>query len=202
MIANHVHDALKQVKKLRNLILDRKNFQGYSGKARISGGFFALSGAIAITLLKIPSDPYIHFCVWCCVLAISLTFNYGALFFWFIFDSEVRREINKLTPAVDAVPALAVGGFITIAFPYYNEYQFLMPMWMFLYGLVHIPYRSNLPKLNYYVGLFYILSGAVLLFFPQPFTNPWPMGIVFFVGESAGGFSLIKNRNKVGVDNG
>ncbi len=191
MIASHIHDALSQVGKLRNLILEKKNFKGYSGKARIVGGIFALLGAVVIETCNIPDNPLYHLLVWSCVLTLSLIVNYSGLFLWFILDPEVRRNVNKLTPAIDAIPALAVGGFLTIALPYHNQFQLLMPMWMFLYGLVHIPYRLNLPKGNYYVGIFYILCGAALLFFPQPFTNPWPMGIVFFIGEIAGGISLM-----------
>ena len=32
MIANHIHDALAQVKKLRNLVLVKRMFFGYSGR--------------------------------------------------------------------------------------------------------------------------------------------------------------------------
>jgi hypothetical protein len=190
MIANHIHDALNQVGKLRNLILEKKNFKGYSGKARIIGGFIALLGAVTIYAFKIPDEPLHHLMVWCGVLLVSLVVNYGGLAVWFFIDPEIKRNFSKLIPAIDAIPALAVGGFLTVALPYHNQFELLMPMWMCLYGLVHIPYRLNLPKSNYYVGIFYILCGGVLLFFPQPFTNPWPMGIVFCIGETAGGISL------------
>ena len=192
MIANHIHDALNQVGKLRELILAKKNFKGYSGTARICGGTLAFLGAVVISSSGIPDDPFRHLLVWIGVLVFSLTANYGGLLFWFLFDPESRRDIAKLAPAVDAVPALAVGGFLTIALPHHNQFQLLTPMWMFLFGLAHIPYRLNLPKPNYYLGIYYILCGAWILFFQYPFTNPWPMGIVFLVGETAGGLILMR----------
>ena len=194
MIANHIHDALDQVDRLRRFVLEKKNFQGYSGKARIAGGVVAILGSFAIYAYHLPDDPYRHFYAWCGVLAIALVLNYGALLLWFLRDSAAKREIMNLLPAFDAVPALAVGACVTVALPLRGDFSLLVPLWMFLYGLVHIPYRLNLPKHIYLVGLFYIACGAGLLFFPQPFTNPWPMGVVFCIGEVAGGVVLMKNR--------
>ena len=45
MIANHIHDALAQVRELQQRILERQRFRGYSGEARMSAGTFALVGA-------------------------------------------------------------------------------------------------------------------------------------------------------------
>ena len=195
MIANHIHDALNQIDQLRRFVLEKKSFKGYSGKARIAGGMVAILGAVAIYGLKLPNDkPMNHFIIWCVVLAVALLLNYGALFLWFLRDSNAEKEWKNLIPAVDAVPALAVGAFITIAFPLQNQFNILVPLWMFLYGLVHIPYRLNLPRNIYLVGLFYIVSGGILLFLQEPFTNPWPMGIVFGIGETLGGIALMKNR--------
>jgi hypothetical protein len=196
MIANHIHDALRQVDKLRCFVLEKKNFKGYSGKARIAGGVAALAGAAAVHFFNVPDDPYFHFFVWCGVLTVALLLNYGALFIWFFRESESKHEIMELIPAFDAVPALAAGAFVTAALPLRGEFSLLVPLWMFFYGLVHIPYRRNLPKSIYMVGIFYIISGAAVLFCNVPFTNPWPMGVVFFIGETAGGIALINNRKQ------
>jgi hypothetical protein len=192
MIANHIHDALNQIENLRRFVLEKKTFKGYSGKVRMAGGVVALAGASLIQVMQQPANPLQHFWVWCGVLAVALALNYGALFLWFIRDPAAKHEIMNLIPAIDAVPALAVGAFITVALPLHGEYNLLVPLWMFLYGLVHIPYRLNLPKQIYFVGIFYIICGAVLLFFPWPFTNPWPMGVTFFVGEILGGWALMQ----------
>jgi hypothetical protein len=36
----------------------------------------------------------------------------------------------------------------------------------------------------------YTLCGVAFLLWPPAFLNPWPMGIVFLLGEWAGGFIL------------
>ncbi|NOY75358.1 MAG: hypothetical protein GXP32_06160, partial [Kiritimatiellaeota bacterium] len=117
MIASHIHDALNQVGKLRTLILAKKDFRGYSGIARISGGCFALLGAAFISRSGISDNPLIHLLVWSGVLAASLVVNYAGLVSWFLFNPEAKRNVRLLAPAIDAVPALAVGGFLTIVLP-------------------------------------------------------------------------------------
>ena len=48
MIANHIHDALAQVRTLQELILEKRIFKGYSGKARIAAGTLALACAVIL----------------------------------------------------------------------------------------------------------------------------------------------------------
>lgn len=194
MIANHIHDALGQVRKMQELILAKRNFRGYSGTARILGGIVALAGAAFIQFTQLAHNPYSHLAVWGAVLGVSLVLNYGALFRWFLFDRETGRELQKLLPVVDALPALAVGAILTLYLILHQQYGLLFGVWMMLYGLVHISYRMSLPGQNYLVGLFYILSGALCLFLFNDFHNPWPMGITFFIGELAGGFIFRGNR--------
>jgi hypothetical protein len=68
----------------------------------------------------------------------------------------------------------------------------LLPgVWMLCYGLVHMAYRRNLPRGVYAVGLFYLAAGAVCLLAPGVrLCDPRPMGMVFGVGEVAGGLAL------------
>jgi len=197
MIANHIHDALSQVRKLQEVILEKRSFRGYSGTARMLGGAGALAGAMVLASAPVPKSPLAQLAGWGVVLAAAVAVNYGALAFWFFFNAEARRELLRLMPALDAIPALAVGAVLSLAAILQGQYQFLFGIWMSLYGLVHVVYRQSLPEANYVVGVFYMLSGAYCLFDPRiSFVNPWPMGLVFFVGESAGGFILFRNRGK------
>ena len=76
MIANHIHDALGQVRKMQELILSKRNFRGYSGIARALGGVSALAGAVFI---------YDFFNPWPMVI----TFFIGELVGGFIFRRNV-----------------------------------------------------------------------------------------------------------------
>ncbi|MFZ2655766.1 MAG: hypothetical protein WAX69_12615 [Victivallales bacterium] len=196
MIANHIHDALAQVRKMQELVLAKRNFRGYSGTARALGGLVALCGAAFISFTQLSETPESHLLVWGTVLCVSVAINYGALTWWFLYDQESGRDINRLLPAVDALPALAVGAILSFALISHQHYDLLFGVWMVLYGLVHVSYRLSLPGENYIVGLFYMLCGTICLFAFNDFYNPWPMGIVFFTGEIAGGYIFKRNRIK------
>jgi hypothetical protein len=125
-------------------------------------------------------------------VAAGVLLNYGSLLYWFLFDREVRRNPIMLKPAVDAIPALAVGGVLTLAIITADKYDLLFGTWMCLYGLAQVAYRQSLPKGIYLVGIGYILCGTYCLLCTSiSFCNPWPMGTVFLVGEIAGGTVLM-----------
>lgn len=181
-------EALDRVRFLRRLVLEKRLFRGYSGVARAAGGAAALCGAIVLSAPPQPGTPNRQFLVWGVVLLIGLAVNYGALLHWFWTDQRVNRDWRQLIPALDAVPPLAIGAAFTVALLVRHQYDCLYALWMCLFGLAHVSSRHSLPAANYGVGLFYMLAGVLCLFWPGwQFGNPWPMGIVFCVGEVAGG---------------
>lgn len=195
MVANHIHDALAQVRKLREIVLERKLFKGYSGKARIVCGVAPLAAAMVLSSGMVPPAPLSHLAGWAVVLSFGLVINYAALGYWFLFNSDAGRNPLMLKPAIDAVPALAVGAVLSLALILSEQYDLLFGAWMSLYGLAQVAYRQSLPVGIYIVGLCYIACGACCLLWPGiSFTNPWPMGAVFCAGEVAGGVILMRNE--------
>ncbi len=193
MLAHHIHDALAQVQRLQALILEKRLFRGYSGIARLAGGLAALGATLVMASPRFPATPAAHLMGWAVVLLIALAVNYGLLMVWFSTLPANRRTLRELTPAFEAVPALAVGAGLSLALILHGAYDLLFGTWMGLYGLAHMPYRRSLPFANYLVGLFYLACGAILLVWPGvAFTNPYPMGLVFGAGELAGGFVLCR----------
>jgi hypothetical protein len=196
MIANHIHDALAQVKQMQEMILEKRLFKGYSGTARIVSGSIALAGATVLASSRISPTPLAHLVGWGVVLFVALILNYGALLWWFLFDPKVRGNVTMLKPAVDAIPPLAVGAGLSLAALLRTDYDLLFGIWMCCYGLVHCAHRHNLPRGIYFTGLGYLMAGVYCLLSPSvSFLDPWPMGIVFFVGELAGGLILLMNKN-------
>ncbi len=192
MIARHIHDALDQVHRLQDLVLEKRMFQGYSGRARMLSGATALAAAAVLDSPWVPHTNPAHLAGWGLALVVALLLNYGALTWWCLFDPGVRRNPRLVKPAVDAVPALAVGAVLSVALVLAGQYRLLFGVWMSLYGLAQVAYRQSLPTGIYRVGLIYILCGAVCLFAPSlSFTNPWPMGLTFALGECAGGYVLL-----------
>ncbi len=197
MIANHIHDAMGQVRRMQELVLARQRFKGYSGRARMAGGVMALAGAVVMSRSAFPETQVAHLAGWGVVLFVALLLNYGGLVLWFLCDPRVRRDVMQLKPAADAFPALAMGAVFSLALVGHGHYHLLVGAWMCLYGLVHVAYRQSLPAIHYAVGVFYMLCGSYCLLSPgMSFVNPWPMGLVFGVGELAGGFILHRNRRE------
>ena len=193
MMAAHVHDALSQVRRLRQLIVEKRSFRGYSGVARVISGALALTVAGVLLGWGESRPAAFHLAAWGAVAAVALLLNYGAMAAWFLFDAEVGRQPGRLMPAADALPALAVGAALTVALVLRGQYDLLFGVWMTSYGVAHVAHRQSLPGGTYAVGLFYLLAGTLCLLVPGiSFRDPRPMGIVFFVGEWAGGYALIR----------
>jgi hypothetical protein len=129
------------------------------------------------------------------VFALSVLANYSALLYWFLFHPDVKRDVRRLMPTVDAIPSLIVGGVLTLALILRGNYDALFGTWMCLFGLTNLSSRHVLPRALWPLGFFYIGCGTICLLLPAvSFTNPWPMGIIFGIGEWIGGFIFHYNR--------
>ena len=192
---NHLHQALEQVRKLQKNILDKQKFKGYSGRARAIGGTFALLAAFLMSTNLVPDTNNAHLTIWMTVLAFAMAVNFGALLYWF-FKQENVRSIKLLQPAINTFPAIFVGAVFTVAMVKHGSYDFLFGAWVCLFGLVCMASRHVLPNGISRVGWLYISFGSILLIFPVAFTNPWPMGLIFFCGEWFSGLILHFDQEK------
>lgn len=191
MFTEHIHSALAQVRAVQQHVLERQKFRGYSGEARAISGTTALVAAIVLGSRHVPATPWVHLAGWGVVFVIALLANYGAVTYWFLNDPMVKRDLRKLKPTVDVFPPLFVGAILSVAMILRGEYHYLFGIWMCLFGLANLASRHVLPRAIAFVGLFYVGAGTASLFVPTlAFTNPWPMGIAFFVGEWASGLIL------------
>jgi len=191
MIANHIHDALGQVDRMRELILERRRFRGYSGTARMLGAVVALATTLVLDRTQTLHTPLLQLAGWSIVLSCALILNYGGLALWFFRRRGSDHPLADLRPALEVVPALAIGAVLSLALVLRGHYDLLFGVWMCLYGLAHMGYRHSLPGGIFAVGFFYQVAGIACLLVPGiNFLNPWPMGLVFFAGESVGGWIL------------
>jgi len=195
MNVGSVQDALSRVRKLQEIILAKRFFGGYSGRARFGSGCIALIGATLMDKPFFPTDAHSHLWGWGVVVVLCVILNYGTLLYWFLSDPEANRKPLQLKPALYAFPAFAVGAVFSLLFIRNELFDYLPGMWMCLYGLAQVTYRQTLPIEIFYTGLGYIFCGTYfLLMGNQPFTIPWPMGIVFFIGETIGGWYLLNDK--------
>jgi hypothetical protein len=193
MIANHIHDALGQVRRLQSLILEKRKFTGFSGTARMLGGSVAFLVCALMSFVDDRED--LQLMGWGLILAIALTLNFGALFLWFIQLPRRKRVASAMLPAGESVPPLAIGAVLTLALLLKGYTDLLFGSWMCLYGLAHTVYRHCLPRSIWFLGIYYMACGTVFLLWPgNVFMNPLPAGCVFLVGEWTGG--VVFHRHK------
>lgn len=190
-MANHIHHALDQVRELQQKILDKQRFKGYSGRARAISGTIALAAAAVMSCSFYPQSVPAQFAGWGAVLVAALLLNFGAIFYWFLFDPEARRDLRRLRPALDVLPPILVGGALTTALVLRGDFEYLFGVWMCMFGIANMAARHAVPPRIWIPATFYLVAGAIYLLWPDPsFLNPWPMGLAFFIGEWAGGFVL------------
>jgi len=191
MIVDHIQEAITQVKVLQSKILEKQRFKGYSGRAKALSGTFALIITSVMALTNYPENVSAHLFGWGVFFVFGFIINYGALIQWFLFDQSVKRDIRKLRPTIDVFPAFFVGGILTWSLIQVGHVQMLFGMWMCVYGVMSFASRHVLPRIYWIVGVFYISCGTIyLLTSDASFLNPWPMGIVFFIGEWMGSIIL------------
>lgn len=196
MIASHIHQALAQVRELKLRVLNAQRFTGYSGRWRAVGGTLALLAPLVLTAAWYPQTLVAHLIGWGVVFLGAVLANYAAVLYWFLFHPDADRDVRKLMPTIHALPSLVVGAIFTLILILHEQYDLLFGIWMCLYGLTNLSARHTLPKSLWPLGLFYIVCGTVCLLVPDlSFLNPWPMGIVFGIGEWIGG--LIFHRHRV-----
>lgn len=202
MSSNEIRVALAQVSELQQLIIGNQQFRGYSGRSRILSGLLAVVTASVIHSAWFPADPESHVAAWAVLCASAVFLNAGALLYWFCNDPDVARDLKRLRPLVDVLPGLIVGAAITAALVANDHFGYLFGIWMSLFGIANLASRNLLPAGIGAIGYFYILCGIACLFNPAlTFDNPWPMAIVFFVGEVTAGsiLHIDKTRRLKGV---
>ncbi|MDP0496853.1 MAG: hypothetical protein Q7Q73_11675 [Verrucomicrobiota bacterium JB024] len=190
-MSHPIHQALREVRELRQRILEKQRFKGYSGRARALGGCAALLMGLVLAGGFVPATDRVQLLGWGIVLMAALALNFGALVYWFLYDPEVGRDWRRLKPALEALPVLIAGGVLTVALVREGELDLLFGLWMTLYGLANFTTRRVLPRAVAWVGAYYLLAGAICLLLPGVgFHQPLVMGGVFFVGEWFGGLVL------------
>jgi hypothetical protein len=191
MEGNRVQQALSQVRDLQKKILEKQRFKGYSGRARAISGTLALATAAIMSSRFYPQTVLAHLAGWSALFVFAIALNFGAIFYWFIFDPQSKRDLRRLRPLLDVLLPLTVGGILTLTFLLHGLYSYLFGTWMCLFGLANFATRHTVPRSIWIPSLFYVACGTILLLTRDlSFLNPWPMGIVFFIGEWVGGIIL------------
>ena len=199
MNEREVDQAIRHVREMQTLVLDRQRFKGFSGVARMLGGLAALLTAL-ILRYAVPAKPCSHLIGWGVLLVFALAINFAALFYW-LCKNWGRLRLVELWPVWEVFPILSVGAALSFALIRTGQVDPLFGVWMALYGASHMAYRRSLPFPIYCGGLVYVAAGIFCLLWPGiHFVDPRPMGLVFGLGELFGGWVLIRRRREYESD--
>lgn len=196
----NLHDALARVSEMRARILESQKFRGYSGRARALGGCGALIGGLALGLVP---EGVMHEALplaWGAIFIVAFTLNYGAVLGWWWKLTSAERAKSPLSPALENLPVFIVGGALTGHLIAYGYPGSLTGVWASVLALTHFTAKYAIPRGLRAVGWYYVAAGSAMLAYPKfGWEHPVVPGLVFFVGEMAGGWLIFRSHHTGGV---
>lgn len=196
----NLRDALGCVSEMRMRILESQKFRGYSGRARALGGCAALVGALALRCVPEGARHVGLPLVWGAVFILGFTLNYGAVLRWWLRLPGEARARSPLTPALENLPVFVVGGALTAHLLARAQVASLPGVWASLLALTHFTAKYAIPRGLRAVGWWYVAAGAFMLACPEAgWKEPVIPGLVFFVGEWAGGWLIFRAHHEGGL---
>ena len=185
-----LREALGQIAQIRGQIVQAETFRGYRSATIGVSGLLAIGAALLQNVLVPRPDADIdgYLLVWVSVAVVSMALVGTELFFR-ARASGSEWDCLKTTAAIEQFfPCLAAGGVITLAIAGRDPAAiWLLPgVWATLFGLGILASRRIMPPAMAWVGMFYLLGGAVCLAVgPAAALEPWMMGCIFGPGQFA-----------------
>ena len=187
----HIDRALAQLSEIHAQVLRSAVYRGYSARTcGLTAGIALLAAAAQDRLL--PDLAPEGFALYWSILALAC----AALF---VADALRGRGAcaesfqRTLTVVSQLLPALAVGA----ALPWVllrvglDAWPLLPGLWCTVFGLGVLASRPYLPRAIGWVGLYYLLTGGVLLLAAQPASvSSWSVGVPFACGQAASALVL------------
>ncbi len=198
-----INKALDQIEQIHQHLARSEVCRDWRSGPVATGGALALVAAALQGLLLGPlPGSRLFILYWLAVAALAmLVGGFGLAQSWRAGgDSFTRRR--TLTLVGQFFPSLAAGALVTAALAGRGPgvVALLPGLWAILFGLGNFAARPYLPRHVGWVGLYYLVAGAVLLAMAggggQP--SPWWMGLSFGPGQLLGGLVLYWNLERKG----
>lgn len=185
----NLHEALTQIAEIRQQVAQTETFRGYrAGPVAFSGLLACFAACLQAWLLDDPTAQFASYLtLWIAAAGVSLGVT-GAVMVVHCRQSESPLTIPSAKLAVEQfLPSLAAGALLTWTIVERSaESVWMLPgLWSMLFGLgVFASYRL-LPKPTFFVGVYYLLAGAVVLALGQgrQALAPWTMAVPFGAGQ-------------------
>lgn len=184
-----LHEALAQISEIRQQVARTETFRGYRAAPVAFSGFVAcLAAGFQHVLIPEPSAnlaAYLALWIGAALLSMAVT---GVAMYWHCMKSTSSlTRPNTMLAVGQFLPSVVAGGLITFVFfqmmP--NAMPLLPGLWSIIFSLgIFASYRL-LPKATFWVGVFYMTAGVLLLIWArEDFAySAWAMGVPFGVGQ-------------------
>lgn len=178
----HVHEAIERLDQIHDQLTKSEVYRGFRVPAVAAVGALGLGAAILQ-----PFTTGIGFVAYwiavagvCCALGMA-----AALHSYAYREDEFDRRRTRRVMA-QFFPCLIAGGAVTAGLARIPDFVVFLPgLWAIVFGLGVIAARPHLPPAIGWVGLGYIVAGALLLLRAPSILepSPWTVGGVFGVGH-------------------
>lgn len=193
-----INQALGTIEELKQSILDRKYFNGYSGEAKLLAGSIVLIGSIIMSLPFFPNNNTLIVYGWAVTMFTAFLCHVIALVVWLKNDPEAKKNPRGILTILDILPPVFSCLVFSFVLYFSGHWSFIYGTWLIMYGIVQSSYRRRFPLSIWLNGWFLILCGSFLLFFQKvlPFNFPLPIGLIIFATELFGAAVLLRLKKK------
>jgi hypothetical protein len=182
-----LHEALTQISEIRQRVAQAEVFRGYRAVPVAFSGVLALATALVQTLcLPQPQqNAAAYLALWVGAALVSLLATGLEIF---LHHRHARPPLaGQLTWLAlrQFAPCLAAGALVLLAVvTYASDILWILPgVWALLFSMgIFASYRL-LPKATFWVAMFYMIAGTMLLTLREDALSPWAMGIPFGAGQ-------------------
>jgi len=182
-----LREALTQISEIRQRVAQTEVFRGYRAVPVAFSGVLALATAVMqATFLPQPeSSPIVYLALWIGAAAASVLATGLEIF---LHHRHARSSLAKQLTWLalrQFAPCLLAGGLVMFAvLTYAPDMLWMLPgLWAMLFSLgIFASYRL-LPRPTFWVAVFYMIAGTMLLTLREAALSPWAMGLPFGAGQ-------------------
>jgi hypothetical protein len=194
-----VSHALGQIAHIHEQLAKAEVYRGFHPQCVLLSGVLGVVAA-AIQPLMVGDEPLAYVRFWLMVAAVCGTAGVSAtVHAYFVRDDQFARR-RTWRVGVQFAPCVVAGLLVTALLPRVSAtaVNMLPGLWEILFGLGVFAARPYLPRATGWVGLFYLICGALLLAAaPGDLTRAgWAVGGVFGAGQFATAWVLHRNEER------
>jgi hypothetical protein len=182
-----LREALTQISEIRQRVAQTEVFRGYRAVPVAFSGVLALgtAGVQALCLPEPASNIPGYLFLWVGAALVSLLATGLEIAMHHRHArSAMARQLTWLALRQFA-PCLAAGGLVLFAvLTYASDILWMLPgLWAMLFSLGIFASWRLLPRATFWVALFYMIAGTMLLTLREEALSPWAMGVPFGFGQ-------------------